>query len=71
MAGILTEEPPQNHQEIFDLIADFLGNAGRLSRNQIWDACGNVIQALNAEGIIKKENKHTLRAERLPESVIL
>lgn len=71
MAGILTEEPPQGHQDIFDLIGDFLGNGGRLTRNQIWESCGEILRNLNNHNLIRKENKHTLSAERLPNSIVL
>lgn len=71
MAGILTEEPPQNQQDTFDLLVEFISNGGRVKRNEIWDYCGHLNQKLWQDNLVKKENKHSLVAERLESSIII
>lgn len=59
-------------QDIFDLINDFLSNGGKLTITEIRDVCDKILGLLEKkEGVIKKENKHSLFAERLPEPIVL
>ncbi|KAM3127970.1 hypothetical protein pb186bvf_019901 [Paramecium bursaria] len=71
MAGILTEEPPQNTQDVVDLVGEFFRNGERLSNQDLQNICKVIFEKLNEESVIKRENKYTLSAERLPEQIIL
>ncbi|CAK76066.1 unnamed protein product, partial (macronuclear) [Paramecium tetraurelia] len=71
MSGMLVEDTPQNAADVQELMGEYFRNGGKLTTQEINKICQKIFDALEKEQLIKKEQKHTLAAERLPDEVIL
>lgn len=61
MSGILVEDPPQNVHDVKEVLGDYFRMA-HMPTDGIPNLCSQIYQALQAGGILKKENKHSLMA---------
>ncbi|CAD8202132.1 unnamed protein product [Paramecium pentaurelia] len=71
MSGMLVEDTPQNAADVQELLGEYFRNGGKLTTQEINKICQKIFDNLGKEQLIKKEKKHTLAAEQLPEEIIL
>lgn len=59
MAGIVSEDSPNNPLELFDLIGDFIMNGIKVSKKDTSTLCEEIFNELKSEGIVSETNKFT------------
>jgi hypothetical protein len=70
ISGILLEESPINPAELYEMIADFLG-LFRSSRTEWIRKCEELYIAMRNEQLLSEENKFSLTADKLDQTVVL
>jgi hypothetical protein len=70
ISGILLEESPINPAELYEMIADFLA-LFRSSRAEWIRKCEELYIAMRNEQLLSEENKFSLTADKLDQTVVL
>jgi len=65
LAGMIVEEPPNNGQELYELIGEYILNGRKINKEKAREICDQLVKTLLDEKLISQENKFSLVAEKL------
>jgi ATP-binding cassette subfamily F protein 3 len=65
LAGMILEEPPNDGNELFDLIGEYILNGYKVKKEQALKLCEDISTDLKKKNLITAENKLSIVAEKL------
>ena len=71
MALLINEDSPKNVNELSDLIIDFMTDGYAYTDDEAHDFCGTIYKLFLEAGLIDKDNKQTIIAEKLSKPITI